>query len=143
MPNSLTVCIDANLVFRRVAEPSNDAIQALWQRWHDERWTCIAPRLVLYEVTNALHRARLHGLLSVEAAVAALQLVLEMPLRLHDEAVLHEQALALATRFALPAAYDAHYLALAAHQDAEFWTTDRRLVAKVQDDLPWVYLAGA
>ena len=69
--------------------------------------------------------------------------VLDMPVRLHDEAPLHERALALADRFALPAAYDAHYLALAEHLEAEFWTTDRRLTVKVQSSLPWVHLVEA
>jgi hypothetical protein len=40
----------------------------------------------------------------------------------------------------LPAAYDAHYLALAERVGAEFWTTDRRLANKVREALPWVHL---
>ena len=59
-----------------------------------------------------------------------------MPVRPHDEAPLHESELALADRFALPAANNAHYLALAEHLETEFWTTDRRLTVKVQSSLP-------
>jgi predicted nucleic acid-binding protein len=46
--------------------------------------------------------------------------------------------LALAERFSLPAAYDAHYLALADWLGGEFWTADRKLVRAVEDELPWV-----
>ncbi len=43
--------------------------------------------------------------------------------------------------FDLPAAYDSHYLAFAQMQDAEFWTTDRRLAEKCP--LAWVKLVEA
>jgi predicted nucleic acid-binding protein len=58
--------------------------------------------------------------------------------RLYGEEQLHRRALALAERFALPAAYDAHDLALAYWLGGEFWTADRRLVQAVGDELPWV-----
>ena len=48
------------------------------------------------------------------------------------------RALDLAERFSLPAAYDAHYLALADWLGGEFWTADRRLARAVHDELPWV-----
>jgi len=53
---------------------------------------------------------------------------------------LHRRALQLAEALSLPAAYDAHYLALAERVGAEFWTTDRRLANKVREALPWVHL---
>ena len=143
MPKPSTVCVDANLVFRRVAEPDAAVIQNLWRQWSATGRTCAAPRLMRYEVTNALHRAHQHGFLTAPAAAAALRLVLDMPIRLHDEAPLHERAFELADQFTLPAAYNAHYLALAEHLNAEFWTTDRRLTSKVQASLPWVHLVEA
>ena len=48
----------------------------------------------------------------------------------------------LATRFNRPAAYDAHYLALAEMMNCEFWTADRRLFNVVRDELPWVHRLG-
>ena len=48
----------------------------------------------------------------------------------------------LATRFNRPAAYDAHYLALAEMMNCEFWTADRRLFNVVKDELPWVRWLG-
>ena len=44
-----------------------------------------------------------------------------------------------AERFSLPAAYDAHYLALAQYLSAEFWSADKKLIRAVQTTLPWVH----
>jgi predicted nucleic acid-binding protein len=71
-----------------------------------------------------------------------LQAALAMPLQLHGDPALHLSALAMAERFALPAAYDAHYLALAERLGAEFWTGDGRLARTVRPALSWVHLAG-
>ncbi len=139
MPPSL-LCVDANLVFRRIAEPDNAAVQRLWLLWRQERRTFAAPRLLRYEVTNALHRAQQHGLFSPETAAAALRAVLTLPIRLHEEDGLHQRALELASRFRLAAAYDAHYLALAEQLGVDLWTADKRLARAVQDHLPWVRL---
>ena len=66
---------------------------------------------------------------------------LSLPIELRTDADLHVRATDLAARFGLPAAYDAHYLALAERLGAPLWTTDRRLVNSVQAALPWVQLA--
>ena len=55
-----------------------------------------------------------------------------------NEASLHVEAVLLARRLGLKAAYDAHYLAWAERTGAEFWTADRRLVNQVAPSLPWV-----
>jgi predicted nucleic acid-binding protein len=46
----------------------------------------------------------------------------------------------MAERFSLPAAYDAHYLALAEWLGGQFWTADGRLARRIQASLPWVHL---
>ena len=139
MPNSW-VCVDANLVIRLVADPGDEAVLQLWERWDDEGRQPAAPALLYYEVTNALYRYRRMGLMSPASMRLALQAALSLPLRLYQDAGLHQRALDLAERFDLPATYDAHYLALAEQLGAEFWTADRRLVQAVQTDLPWVHL---
>ncbi|NPA27193.1 MAG: type II toxin-antitoxin system VapC family toxin, partial [Chloroflexi bacterium] len=53
---------------------------------------------------------------------------------------LHLEALALAHELNLPAAYDAHYLALARRMNAEFWTADQRLAKAVARRFPWVHV---
>lgn len=47
-----------------------------------------------------------------------------------------------ASRFAQPAAYDAHYLALAEREGCEYWTADQRLWNTVKAALPWVRWLG-
>jgi predicted nucleic acid-binding protein len=42
----------------------------------------------------------------------------------------------------LPAAYDAHYLALARSLDVEFWTADARLARQVGERGPRVMVLG-
>ena len=139
MPNSW-VCVDANLVIRLVADPEDEAVLQLWERWDDEGRQPAAPALLYYEVTNALYRYRRMGLMGPVSMRLALQAALSLPLRLYQDAGLHRRALDLAERFDLPATYDAHYLALAEQLGAEFWTADRRLVQAVHTELPWVHL---
>ena len=55
---------------------------------------------------------------------------------------LHQRAWELARYFGLPAAYDAHYLALAEMADCAFWTADKRLFDAVHEELGWVNWLG-
>ena len=134
------LCIDANLVIRLVVDPRDESVRQLWDQWDAERRQLAAPTLLYYEVTNALHRYQKLGLMSASSVRLALKAVLALPLRLHGEADLHRRALELAERFSLPAAYDAHYLALAEWLGGEFWTADGSLARTVQTTLPWVHL---
>jgi len=134
------LCIDANLVIRLVADPKDEAVRRLWEQWHAERRQLAAPSLLYYEATNALYRYQRLGLMSASSVRLALKAALSLPLRLHGDVSLHQRALGLAERFSLPAAYDAHYLALAEWLGGDFWTADRRLVQAVQAELPWVHL---
>ena len=134
------LCIDANLVIRLVVDPRDESVRQLWDQWDAERRQLAAPTLLYYEVTNALYRYQKLGLMSASSVRLALKAALALPLRLHGEADLHWRALELDERFSLPAAYDAHYLALAEWLGGEFWTADGSLARTVQTALPWVHL---
>jgi predicted nucleic acid-binding protein len=140
--NSSWLCVDANLVVRLVADPKDESIWGLWEQWDAEGQRLAAPTLLYYEVANALYRYRRQRLMSLSSVHLALKAAFSLPLHLFGEAALHQRALDLAERFSLPAAYDAHYLALAEQLGAEFWTADRRLVQAVQPALPWVRPLG-
>jgi predicted nucleic acid-binding protein len=142
MRRSSPTCVDASLVVRLVSVLEDEAVKRWWERWEQHRSRLVAPTLLRYEVTNALHRLRRAGEASEEATQEALRAALTIPIRLYDDEDLHAGALAFADRFALPAAYDAHYLALADRLGAEFWTTDRRLANAVQPALPRVQLVA-
>ncbi|MGD8626581.1 MAG: type II toxin-antitoxin system VapC family toxin [Anaerolineae bacterium] len=134
------LCVDANLVIRLVADPSDQAIQRLWEQWAAERRQIAAPTLLYYEVANVLYRYQALGLMRASSVQLALKAALALPIQLHGEPVLHRHALDLAERFSLPAAYDAHYLALAEQLGGEFWTADGKLARTVQASLPWVHM---
>lgn len=137
--NNSPLCIDANLVIRLVADPDDERVRAAWERWDGDRRYFVAPALLFYEVSNALYRYQHEEMMSAAAVRLALRATLALPIRLHGEPGLHAMALDLAGRLSLPAAYDAHYLALAEWLGAEFWTGDRRLVRAVAEELPWVH----
>jgi predicted nucleic acid-binding protein len=132
--------VDANVVVRYVGHEPVLAIDRRWHLWQVAQPRLVAPTLLRYEVANALHRAVRHGAMTAETAARSLTESLSLPIEMHGDEALHERALALATRFSLPAAYDAHYLALAERFGAPLWTTDARLVNAVGDSLPEVRL---
>jgi predicted nucleic acid-binding protein len=134
------LCVDANLVLRLVADPTDESIRSLWEQWDSESRQLAAPTLLPYEVANALYRYQRLGYLSTSAVQLAFKAALALPLELHGEPDLHCRALELANRFALPAVYDAHYLALAELLEGEFWTADGGLARAVGASLPWVHL---
>ncbi len=140
MQRPSTVCVDASCIVRLLADPDDREIQRRWTEWQSDRRSLVAPRLLRYEVTNALYRYQRSGQRSEMTVRSALRTAMDLPITLYDEVDLHQQALVWATRLTLPAAYDAHYLALADQLGAEFWTADRRLVDAARHEATWVYL---
>lgn len=138
--NNFWVCVDASLVLRLVADPADELIHHLWEQWGSERRPLAAPTLLHYEVADALHRYQNLGYLSASSVQLSFRAALALPLELHGEPDLHCRALDLAGKYSLPAAYDAHYLALAELLEGELWTADGRLARTVQSSLPWVHL---
>lgn len=138
---SSPVCVDASLVLRLlVADPLSEAASELFHGWADEGRELVAPALLHFEVTNALHRLARHGVLRPETARDVLQAGLALPIRLVQTPDLLVRAFTLAQTLALPAAYDAHYLAVAESCQCELWTADTRLQRAVGTALPWVRL---
>ncbi len=70
-------------------------------------------------------------MIRVNATKNALNSALALPIQLYSDVELHESARVMAERFMLPAAYDAHYLALDERLGATFVTTDQRLANAV------------
>jgi predicted nucleic acid-binding protein len=137
------ICVDANLVVRLVVDPHDTAVHAQWEQWDAEGYRLAAPALLHYETTNALYQYQRRGLLSAETVYLAQEAALALPLTFYGDPDLHRSAVRLAHRLALPATYDAHYLVVAQHLDAELWTADRRLLQAVQDTFSWVRLVAS
>ena len=141
MPNSSTICCDANLVIPWASANTSEGYDRFVEDWLQSGTRLIAPSLMHFEITNVIWRAHRAGQLSLANAQEGLQAALALPITIVDDDDLHLEAFAIARRFNLPAAYDAHYLALASREGVEFWTTDRRLHNAVQREWPWVKLA--
>ena len=135
------VCVDANFIVRLVSsEPSASRFEELWNQWQESGDRIIAPALIYYEVSNALHRSTVAGQLRSEQAEQALEDALSLYITIYGDLAMHRRALNLASSLQLPATYDAHYLALSEQLSAQFWTADKRLFRAVQATLDWVHL---
>lgn len=136
------VVVDASLALKWVLPEadSNTAINLL-QRWNTSNMEIIAPALFTYEATNILYRQVVTNKLSYEEVSKLLTKLLSIGILLnfvkHREISL--RAMDLAHRFGLNATYDAHYLALAEHEECEYWTADSRLYNAVKNKLLWVH----
>ena len=132
------VVVDASLALKWVLSEaySNTAI-ALLQTWNTDQIEIIAPALFTYEATNILYRQVVTNKLSYEEVKKLLSIGILLNFVQHREISI--RAMELSHRFGLPAAYDAHYLALAEHEKCEYWTADTRLCNAVADKLQWVH----
>jgi predicted nucleic acid-binding protein len=135
-----TVCCDANIVIRFVTEPSATYVQELWAEWNRTRSVVIAPWLLRFEATNAIHRIANRDKFGLSQAQAVLTAPLNVPIRFVDRIDMHARALELSREFNLPAAYDAHYLALSELEGDRRFTSDQRLYNSARYSCPWITL---
>ena len=134
------ICVDASVAAKWfLQEEWADRARALLRDTLNADELIVAPSLLPYEVTNIL-RQRLRGdaPIPLEQAIVHLDDFLSVPIELRSPPWLHRRALILADTFGLPAAYDAHYVALAEDLDCVLWTDDRRLLRIVGDRLAFV-----
>lgn len=142
--NKSLVCVDAGVLIKLVvAEEDSDRADALWEQWKEDGVKVVAPALLLFELTSVLRKKVHRGLLEPEEGKRAFDTVHRLPVQVLAPSDLHRRAWELATRFNRPAAYDAHYLALAEMMNCEFWTADECLFNTVRDELSWVRWLGA
>ncbi len=141
--SNLVVCVDASVTLKLVLpEEDSDLAQMLWSWWQKKQAVVIAPALWGYEVTSTLRKNAYRGLIPAEKEEVLFERLHDLPVRLMAPAGLHRRASELARRFDRPAAYDAHYLALAEMVGCSFWTADKRLYNRVHAELSWVNWLG-
>ncbi len=134
------ICLDASLVLRlRSGGPHQEEVDEQWQQWISEQITFIAPPLFGFEVTSVVWQHVYHKRVTLKQGRRIFRDIFEQGIRLEYPTDLHEQAWAVAHRFNLHAAYDAHYVALAERYRCEFWTIDRRLYNVLRSTWPWVH----
>lgn len=134
------VVVDASLALKWIEqEPYSAEASALLENWRLRHCRLLAPALFAYEATNAIAKRVKRAQLTLEAAKQRLAALLENGPALEQDPGINLRALEIMERFALPSAYDAHYLALAETRQCECWTADERLWNTVKKELSWVH----
>lgn len=142
--NSFTICIDSNFIVRLLVGYYEETIYLeMWNKWCNANTKIVAPDLINYEVTNVLWRLNKTNQINYTQAQIALTESFNLGIELYSNSELHQDALAIAERFKLPAAYDAHYLALAEKMQIDFYTCDKKLFNSVQQNFPRIKLVNA
>jgi len=139
------VVVDTSIVVKWVLyEPDSATALALLTKWFRDGLEIHAPALLMYELANVLHQHVRRGEETPDSAKQALAKVFFVDLQLDfpSDITLSMRAIELAHQYALPATYDAHYLALAERENCEYWTADIRLWNALRGKLPWVRWLG-
>ena len=115
------VCVDASFVIKLgIPEEGSDRAEASWREWHRQGKEITAPPLLGYEITSVLCHAIYRGRTTPEEGLQVLEHLLRLPIRFLAPERLHITACEMAIGLGQPAAYDAHYLALAQNLGCEF-----------------------
>ena len=135
------VVVDASLALKWVLSEldSNIAITLL-KEWNTQKVEVIAPALFAYEATNILYRQVVVGKLTYDETKKLLAKLFSIGVELDFSHYINTstRAMEFSYRFGLPAAYDAHYLALAEREKCDYWTADARLLNAIGGKLPWL-----
>lgn len=129
------ICVDASVAIKWLLPDNEDYADnalALLNEIDERAETIVAPPLLWSEITNALRQRVRQAVLSVDEALSIFDDFLGLGIIAQSPDGLHRLALELACRYELPAAYDAHYVALAELLDCALWTDDRRLVTQIR-----------
>ena len=137
------VVVDASLVFKWiVSEQYSETATAQLAEWSASGTRILAPSLMAFEITNALHKRVLRAELEDEEAELLLTGLLVSGPELDNDRAVHVRALEIARVFRRPSSYDSHYVALAEREGCECWTADERFYNAVSGSLPWVRCVG-
>jgi predicted nucleic acid-binding protein len=96
-----------------------------------------------YEVASVLRRKTRDGEITDAAAKLALRDILRIVTLVPFDYALTERAIDIAASTRQKAAYDAHYLALAEREGADFWTADQPFFTAAHGQFPQVRWVGA
>src|SRR5262249_30862427 len=133
------IVLDASAAVKLVfPEQHSDRALALLNATIQAGDPVLAPPLLPFEVANTIRQRMIRQGLALSRADQIMTHFLSFPIVLTAPAGLYNRAIALADAHNLPAAYDAHYLALAQSQSCDLWTDDLRLIRTVSGSLSFV-----
>lgn len=137
------ICVDASVAAKWIfpEEYSQQAL-ALFAAAARAGERLTAPPVFPVEVTNAIRQRMLRDRLTLDEAHGLLRRFSTFQVSILSPDRLLEEALALAHGHALPAVYDAYYLALAQRLGCDLWTNDQRLLRALGGKLPFVKWIG-
>lgn len=133
------ICVDASVAAKWILlqEYTEQALTLIDEATSSGQ-RVVSPPLLPVEVTNTIRQRVRRQALRLDEAVTLLDRFLTFPVSLMQPANLHQRALVLATRYDLPAVYDAQYVALAEMLGVTLWTNDQRLLQTLHGRLPFV-----
>jgi predicted nucleic acid-binding protein len=132
------IVLDASVAVKLVfPEQDSDRALALLNATIQAGDTVLAPPLLPFEVANAIRQRMIRQGLALPRADQIMTRFLAFPIMLTAPDGLYNRAIALADAHNLPAAYDAHYLALAQSHSCDLWTDDQRLLRTVGSALSY------
>ena len=139
------VIVDTSIAIKWVLR-ENDSKTAfdMLTDWNARGVMLLVPILLAYEAANVLYRSARRGEITFERAKEAFAEILLAGLKFDFSSNLafSMRAIELAGQYNLPAAYDAHYLALAEREGCELWTADTRLWNNIKGKFSWARWMG-
>lgn len=125
----MNVVLDANMVAAIFLPlPYSGRVSQQMSLWRAVEADLFAPVLLDYEISSVLRKAVVSALITGPEATEILKHISALAIsRISPTVELQNSAICWAERLRHAATYDAHYLAVAEHCQAELWTADRRL----------------
>jgi predicted nucleic acid-binding protein len=137
------ICVDSSIAIKWFfTEPYSAQADSLLQAALARREPIVAPPLLQSEVMNMLRQQQRAGKLTLPEAHTILSRFLAVPISLRFPRRMYRRILELADQYALPAVYDAHYLALSELLGATLWTDDQRLLRLLAGRFPTIAWIG-
>jgi len=133
------ICVDSSVAAKWLFEEEHSfPARALLRDALERREPIVAPPLLPSEVANVVRQRLRQRQLELGEARTLLAQFLAIPISLQTTDNLYDRSLLLAHEYALPAIYDAQYVALAELLGATLWTADQRLLRALRSHLPFV-----
>lgn len=135
----MSVVVDAGVAIKwMIVESYTAEARALRDHCLRQHIPMVAPMLLGYEIASVLRRKARDGEITDAAAKLVLNDILRLVTLVPFDHALTERALDIAAATRQKAAYDAHYLALAEREGADFWTADEPFVKATHGQFPQV-----